>query len=89
MKFHLKDFREERVEIDGNTYERCTFTKCDMVFSGKSIPTLVDNAFSECNWKFEGAAEATIIFMRQLYHGGGKDLIEVTFQNIRRPLDAQ
>ena len=85
MDFKLKDFREERVELDGNSYDRCTFTKCDLVFSGKSLPNLTNNAIAECRWKFEGSAEITIQFMRSLYHGVAAELIEATFRQIRQP----
>lgn len=88
MEFDYKDFREERVELDGNSFKHCTFTKCDLVFRGMAPVSLQDNAVANSSFKFEGAALATLQFMQDLYHGGMKDMMEATFQNIRKPPDS-
>ncbi len=73
--------------LDGNSYTKCTFHKCTLVYSGGDLPKMEACHSYDCNWKFEGAADRTIAFLRATYHGGGdggKELIEKTFENIRQ-----
>lgn len=80
-------FESQRVDLDGNEYERCTFRSCELVYSGGVPPVLVDNTMSGCQWQFDGAAGRTIAFMQALYHGGGEGarrLVEETIENMMR-----
>jgi len=81
-EFADQTFGEEDVILDGNTYKACTFNKSALVYNGGSFPVLEKNRFDQCQWRFDGAAARTIQFMRGLYHGGGKELIEQTFKEI-------
>ena len=75
--------------IDGNTYTDCRFDNCKLVFRGGEIPRISGCHFENCQWQFEDAAERTLIFMRQLYHGmgpGGAQLVEATLAQLRQPL---
>jgi hypothetical protein len=78
MRHSYKTFRDQRVELDGNEFASCTFINCTLVFSASAPVTLVGSNFDDCSWTFEGAAANTVGFMRLLYHGGGKQLIEDT-----------
>ncbi|MEX0677333.1 MAG: hypothetical protein WD063_09670 [Pirellulales bacterium] len=74
--------------IDGNEYQECRFEKCRMIYRGGEIPRITGCQFDDCTWHFEGAAERTLLFMRQLYHGmgpGGTQLIEATLSELRQP----
>jgi hypothetical protein len=75
--------------IDGNQYQDCRFENCKMVFRGGEIPLISGCHFENCQWQFEDAAERTLVFMRQLYHGmgaGGVQLIEATLAQLRQPI---
>jgi hypothetical protein len=75
--------------IDGNRYVECRFEKCKMIYRGGPIPQISGCHFENCTWHFEDAAERTLLFMRQLYHGmgaGGTGLIEATITMLRQPL---
>ncbi len=75
--------------IDGNTYTDCRFDNCKLIFRGGEIPRISGCHFENCQWQFEDAAERTLIFMRQLYHGmgaGGAQLVEATLAQLRQPL---
>jgi hypothetical protein len=75
--------------IDGNTYTDCRFENCKLVYRGGEIPRISGCHFENCQWQFEDAAERTLIFMRQLYHGmgpGGAQLVEATLAQLRQPL---
>jgi hypothetical protein len=80
--------------IDGNQYNDCRFENCTMVYRGGEIPHITGCQFDNCSWQFDGAAERTLLFMRQMYHGmgtGGVQLIEGTLAALRQPTarDAQ
>ena len=82
-----KVFRDEKVFLDGNAYRGCKFIGCALVYNGGKPPTMVDCLFDNVKWEFDGAAGRTIQFMSALYHGmdqGGVNLIERTFENIRK-----
>jgi hypothetical protein len=75
--------------IDGNQYVNCRFENCQLVFSGGELPTINSCHFDNCRWQFEEAAERTLLFMKNLYHGmgpGGVELIEATLNAIREPI---
>jgi len=73
--------------MDGNVYDRCTFNRCRIVYSGGSLPMLNNCQFNDCNWTLGDAAERTMIFLRLLYHGmgpGGQQLVEETLKGLRQ-----
>ena len=79
-----RTYEGEQIELDGNTYTDCRFDNCVLIFKGGDLPSLKDNVFSECGWQFDGAAARTLAFMTAMYHGGGRELIEQTFENVRQ-----
>jgi len=85
--FENSKFENTEERLDGNRYINCTFKRCHLIYGGTEVVTLEGCGFHECSWSFTDAAERTINFMVGLYHGtgkGGKELIEKTFENIRR-----
>ena len=82
-KFEKKPFRDQSIVIDGNEYIDCRFERCEIIYAGASLPTLIRNSFNECRWTFDGPAARTVQFMSALYGGGGQAVIEATFENIR------
>lgn len=84
MKVTNTTFRGEEVLLDGNEFEGCVFESCVIVYGGGAEVTLANNTFDQCDWRFVDAAERTLRMLHALYHGGGKELIEATFENIRR-----
>lgn len=81
-----KSFRNETIQLDNNQFDHCQFDNCQLVFSGTGNIGLSNCSFNDCIWTFGGSAANTIQFMTALYAmgGGAKDLIESTFDNIRR-----
>ena len=77
-------FTNETVVLDGNEYLNCTFTNCELIFRGTDGVALHGIDFNGCRWTFEGPAGLTINFMTALYQAGVTDLIDQTFENIRR-----
>jgi len=82
-KFEKQTFADTSIVIDGNEYVGCRFSQCEIIFAGGSLPNLTNNSFTDCRWTFDGPAGRTVQFMKALYEGGGKGLVEATFDNIR------
>ena len=83
-----KTFAKTTEILDGNSYSECRFESCRLIFRGGTLPVIARCHFENCQWSFEDAAERTLVFMRQLYHGmgpGGVELIEATLGAIRQP----
>ncbi len=76
-------FEGKTVVLDGGSYYACQFKNCTLIFNGVLPVTMDKCSFDNCNWQFSGPAQNTIGFMRGLYTGGAKDLIENIFRNIR------
>ena len=73
--------------LDGNVYKACEFYRCRLVYRGGLPPAVSECRFTDCQWIFEDAADRTIAFMRAMYHGmdeGGRQIIDATFENIRK-----
>jgi hypothetical protein len=72
--------------LDGNEYLSCDFRNCTLIYRGGLLPKINQCNFTGCNWKFEDAAERTLVFLTAIYHGGTgmTELVEKTFDNIRR-----
>lgn len=79
-------YRNEKVLLDNNEFNGCSFTECNLEFSGAGPVTLINCTFDGVNWSFSGPAKNTLSFMKAMYHGmgeGGRQVIEKTFQEIR------
>lgn len=76
-------FQSETVELDGQTFERCTFNHCVLIYRGNEPPNFIQNSFAgNCEWRFGDAAGRTLNFLRHLYRGGFSALVQKTFDNI-------
>lgn len=87
-RFQDKEFRQTTEVIDGNTYERCTFLDCTIVYRGGPIPIFTGCNLNRCTWLFEDAAKRTIALLKGINCGmgvGGRQLVEQTIQEIRTP----
>jgi hypothetical protein len=83
MIYRNQVFTNEQISIDGDSFIECTFERCRLLFSALLPIRLESNRFNDCTWEFAGSAQTTLAFMAAIYHGGGKELIESTFQKIR------
>lgn len=88
MALHSHDtFQGGRVLLDNNEFRDCVFADCELVFAGGGPVALSGNVFKNVKWSFEGAAARTLQFLTAMYHGagpGGRELVENTFEAIRR-----
>ena len=71
-------FNGQQVEIDGESFEDCQFQSCTLTYSGGPIRGR-SCMFNDCKWRFVGAANATTVFLREMYAAGDlpvRDAIE-------------
>lgn len=64
-------FVDDRVDLDGNTFERCSFLKCRMTFRAREPASLLHCSFVDCLWEFQEAAALTADFIRALTNATG------------------
>ena len=85
MKYQDQEFHGKIIVVDGDQFIGCDFYGCILQFCGGTVPVMHNVNFDkECRWEFVQAASNTTTFMRHLYHGGAKKLIENTFESIRK-----
>jgi hypothetical protein len=75
---------ECEVPLDGNRFVDCTFLECTLVYRGGELPLMVNCRLDRCQIIFAGAAARAVEFATELYHGGGRTVVEATFDSIRR-----
>jgi hypothetical protein len=65
---HVRDrqFKNERVEIDGKRFTSCTFTDCDLVYSGGDVEFGPGCVVNDCRPEFSGPARRTVLLLHAL-----------------------
>jgi hypothetical protein len=73
------------VRLDDVEHEDKEFEGCTIVYAGTGKVLFRRCGFVGCRWAFEGHAAATLKLMAGIYKtpGGGRQLIENTFDQIR------
>lgn len=86
MKFEKQEFSNEEVRLDGNEFVECHFDHCTMTYAGGLLPDIINCSFKNPKWSLVEAASNTLELLSLFYHSmeGGKQLIENTFNYIRR-----
>jgi hypothetical protein len=84
MRHERETFADAVIELDGNEFDGCEFTRCHFIYRGGQPPTLVNCSFHGLDLQFEGSAQNTLVFLAALYHGGFRTVVDQTFNNIRR-----
>ena len=85
-EFTGTEYKDVSEVMDGNTYNRCTFTNCRLVYRGGTVPFLRQCSFYRCSFSWEDGARRTLDFLKGIYHGfgeNGRKLVNDTFENIR------
>jgi hypothetical protein len=80
-------YRNVTVKLDNSEFIDCSFTDCIMEYSGIGPVSMSHCEFKNVQWVFTGPAQNTLQFMHAMYHGmgdGGKQLIEQTFEKIKK-----
>ena len=85
--FKDQNFEDQTISLDGNTYLRCNFTRCAIVYSGGEIPKLAHCDFHNETWHFKGAAERTLILLQDFSRAGSgfEALVRSCFPALYKP----
>jgi hypothetical protein len=88
MNKNIKNkYRKTTVKLDNNEFVECSFEECTLQYAGKGPVAMIGCTFTNVQWVFVDAAQHTLQFLQELYHGmgeGGQRLVESTFDNIRK-----
>lgn len=60
-------FSNQRVAVDGNRYEGCSFSDCRLVYAGGEMPTFSGCTFRQTNILLDDAADRTAQYLQSLY----------------------
>jgi hypothetical protein len=82
--FNSETYRRERLNVDGNVYEYCVFEECTFIYHGGEPPVMTDCTVTNPTFGFEGAARATLAYLRMLYRAGLGDTVEQVIGDIRK-----
>ncbi|MCF7676249.1 MAG: hypothetical protein K9N23_10550 [Akkermansiaceae bacterium] len=87
MKITKYTFANEEVVLDFHEYDTCEFRDCRFVVLGHGPFVLNKCEVVNCTFHFAGPAANTIQTMSAIYNNNGeqgKQLVEATFENIRK-----
>jgi len=71
MRHEDRIFNNDTIRIDGNTYVRCVFRDCTLIFSASGSFGFDSCSFDRCACAFSGAAKLTVQFMDAIYSAQG------------------
>ena len=78
---------DQRIDLDDNTFENCTFNACQIYYSGGEMSRVAGCRFDwDCTFHLDGPAARTLAYLRAMYHEMGPDgtrLVEETFEDLR------
>lgn len=83
MRAFNQIYRGETIRLEFHEFKDCTFEHCKLMYGGYGPLTLTGCHFNECKWIFVDAAANTMKLLTELYHSGGKEVVEEAFENIR------
>ncbi|HEY2475912.1 MAG TPA: hypothetical protein VGI19_14075 [Candidatus Cybelea sp.] len=77
-----QQFLRTRIELDNASYEDCTFTECEILYSAKGPVHAKALVFIDCTFSVAGAAARTVNLLADIYQFA-PDVVEATFDSIR------
>lgn len=75
-------YTNQRVILDGNSFEKCEFKNCILEFGATAPVSLVGNKISDCQWSFVGPAALTILFLNSVIRDGGPEVKDRLIQSL-------
>lgn len=81
--YNNRMFANEDVEIDGHTFQLCSFSNCRLIFRGGDLPSLIGNRIDpDCSWTIRDAASRTVKLFQLIYANGGHGIADAIHQQI-------
>lgn len=79
-----KEFGVQRINLDGFHFKRCTFTRSELIFSGRQSFSLSGNTLSDFSLTFENEAASTLSLLTTLYKDEGfRPFVQKAILNIQ------
>lgn len=75
-------YNHQTVLLDGETFDRCEFVACRLVYAGGAPPQFDSCRFDACDWKFEEAAADTLAHLKLMWRLGAKAAVQTTIKEI-------
>src|SRR4051812_6798475 len=83
MKHENEEFADIEIHLDGNTYSKCTFVRCTLIYSGGELPQFPESRFKQNNWDFRDGAERVLNFLRFMHRSGFAAFFDAIVSDIR------
>lgn len=75
-------YNHETIVLDGESFERCEFRSCRLVYAGGALPTFSECRFEACEWKYEEAAARTLAYLKLVWGVGGKASVQALIKEV-------
>lgn len=75
-------YHHQTVVLDGESFSDCDFAVCRLVYSGGNAPKFDSCRFTDCEWKFEGAAAQTLSCLKFMWSVGAKPAVQSMIKEI-------
>ena len=75
-------FNHETVVLDGEHFADCEFRDCRLVYAGGEAPKFEHCKFIDCDWRFEGAAQQTLAYLKAMWGAGAKPKVQELIKEI-------
>jgi hypothetical protein len=75
-------FNHESVALDGESFERCEFRECRLMYAGGDLPSFTDCRFDACEWKYDEAAARTLAYLKLVWGLGGKASVQALIKEV-------
>ena len=80
-------FDNDKITLDGNSFDQCTFNSCEMIYGGVGPVSLSNSKLNNVTWHFVGNAANTMDFLKTITDSMGDSGIELllnTFPRVRK-----
>ena len=77
-----ESFNHQTVELDGETFENCSFAACRLVYAGGELPHFEGCRFDDCDWRFEEGAGRTLAYLKLMWGAGAKPSVQAMIKEI-------
>ncbi|HEX5377045.1 MAG TPA: hypothetical protein VFW47_00645 [Phenylobacterium sp.] len=75
-------YNHETVALDGERFDDCEFRDCRLVYGGGAAPVFRNCKFTNCDWRFDGAAGNTLEHLRAMWAAGAKAPVQAMIKEI-------
>jgi hypothetical protein len=75
-------YNHETVALDGESFEKCEFRQCRLVYAGGDLPSFDECRFDACEWKYDEAAARTLAYLKLVWGLGGKASVQAQIKEV-------